>query len=189
MRRRDPSTVPDDSAYWRELSHENWLALARKQSARFWSKIDCAGTCWLWLPKRVDKDGYGRFAVTGRGARCFGDKPKQKYFYAHRLSWELQNGSAPVGSLMLHSCDTPRCCNPAHLSPGTQKENLRQASERGRIARGERNCKAVVTEAQVRTIRDLAATGLKKIDVARRLGVSRAIVYTVLSRKTWRHVA
>ena len=189
MRKRDPSTVPDDSAYWRELSHSGWLALAEQQQARFWSKIDRSGTCWLWTPKRVGKDGYGRFAVTGRGARCSGDKPKQKHIYAHRLAWELTNGEAPDGALMLHSCDTPRCCNPAHLSPGSQKENLRQAVDRNRIAKGEGNGNATLTEKDVRDVKRLAASGLRKSEIIRQLNLPRAAVYQLLAGKTWRHVA
>lgn len=34
-----------------------------------------------------------------------------------------------------HSCDNPPCFNPEHLSPGTRKQNMQEASEKGRLKR------------------------------------------------------
>lgn len=77
--------------------------------------------CWIWNGS-INNKGYGQ--LNGK--------------YAHRVSYELVKGPIPEGMYLLHSCDVPCCVNPAHLRPGTQKDNMRDAAERGRIARGAR---------------------------------------------------
>ncbi|HKO91107.1 MAG TPA: HNH endonuclease [Polyangiaceae bacterium] len=71
-----------------------------------------ASGCWHWRGK---PDAYGNFR--GRPAHC--------------VSWELHQGPIPEGLLILHGCDVAGasdraaygCVNPAHLRPGTTREN------------------------------------------------------------------
>lgn len=85
---------------------------------RFWSKVHITDGCWLWTGAL--RNGYGRF----------GSRP---FKYAHRVSWELANG--PTGDLkVLHRCDNPRCVRPDHLFLGTQLDNMRDRSAKGRTA-------------------------------------------------------
>ena len=51
---------------------------------------------------------------------------------AHRLAWALAYGDIPTGMLVLHTCDNPPCCNPAHLFLGTQSENMKDKVNKGR---------------------------------------------------------
>ena len=78
--------------------------------------------CWIWMGC-VDKLGYGRMSS------CFGKPP----FKAYRVSYELFVGKIPDGLLVRHKCDTPSCVNPNHLEVGTQKDNVNDASLRGRL--------------------------------------------------------
>lgn len=52
---------------------------------------------------------------------------------AHRFSYELATGEDITGLFVLHSCDNPPCCNPAHLRVGTQKDNMADARAKGRM--------------------------------------------------------
>jgi len=90
--------------------------------ARFWAKVDrkSDSECWLWTAAKLPA-GYGVIGSRGR------------QFYAHRLSYALAHGAIPVGSVVRHSCDTPACVNPSHLLVGTNRDNVRDALERGRI--------------------------------------------------------
>lgn len=81
-----------------------------------------ASGCWQWT-LTVRKDGYGL-------CRRFG-----KIQYAHRLSYQMHVGDIPVGLGVLHDCDNPRCVNPEHLFLGTQKDNMQDASRKGRNTR------------------------------------------------------
>jgi len=95
--------------------------LSQQEIERFWSKVQRGDGCWLWTGE-INNQGYGRFC-TWRGGR--------KRFFAHRLAYELTRG--PLEGLMArHRCDNPPCCNPDHLDPGTQQDNMRDARKRGR---------------------------------------------------------
>ena len=53
---------------------------------------------------------------------------------AHIVMWEHANGRRLAdGKVIMHHCDNPPCCNPAHLSEATQAENLHDAAHKGRI--------------------------------------------------------
>lgn len=56
-----------------------------------------------------------------------------------RAVWIYYRGEIPKGLVVKHSCDNRRCINIAHLSIGTQSENLKEAVERGRIPVGGRH--------------------------------------------------
>ena len=101
---------------------------------RFWTKVRMGGSdeCWNWTASVIPGrgGGYGRFGIA------------QKVFYAHRVAWEFVNGEVPDGLSVLHTCDNPSCCNPAHLFLGTQSDNMRDmwmkrrhsvANPRGRL--------------------------------------------------------
>lgn len=124
---------------WSTLSEEAWLSLAVDQATRFWSKVRKTPHCWLWTAG-VDKDGYGKFQITGRGARFPGDRPVQKHVRAHRLSWELTHGTpAPSGLVTIHRCDVPACVRPNHVRFGTQGDNRADCYAKGRNATGDRS--------------------------------------------------
>ena len=90
-----------------------------KQVARFWSKVQTGDGCWKW-DGAIASHGYGVLNVNGRIKR------------AHRVAWELLNGPIPERAVVLHSCDTPSCVNPLHLSIGTQAQNLADMWAKGR---------------------------------------------------------
>lgn len=82
--------------------------------------------CWIWMGSLNDR-GYGRHRLGGRGSA---------WKLMHRLSWEMYRGQVPIGMLVLHRCDIPSCVNPGHLFIGTQKDNMQDASRKGRLYRG-----------------------------------------------------
>lgn len=90
---------------------------------RFWDYVDRSGgpdACWPWLRARSRRvRGYGRFTQDGVGRD------------AHREAWERTHGPVPAGLFVLHTCDVPHCCNPAHLYLGTQTDNMRDRKARG----------------------------------------------------------
>jgi hypothetical protein len=89
---------------------------------KFWGRIfrnDESG-CWEWRGASYGK-GYGAISIRGAKTRV------------HRFSYELHKGPIPEGLMILHACDNRLCVNPAHLRPGTAKENTADAIARGRL--------------------------------------------------------
>jgi hypothetical protein len=129
---------------------------------------------------------------------------------AHRLAWLFTYGEWPA-LRVLHRCDNPPCCNPAHLFLGTQAENMQDAAHKGRhvsrthperlprgnahyartsperLPRGERHGRAKLTGVQVRDARLRAAAGESGASIAHTLGVTRNSINAMLRGVTWRH--
>lgn len=83
---------------------------------RFLEKVSRQGTHWIWQGSK-DRDGYGGIQKPmGGGA--------QKYTPAHIMAYELYKGPVPKGMVVMHTCDTPGCVNPAHLKLGTVASNI-----------------------------------------------------------------
>jgi hypothetical protein len=88
---------------------------------RFWSKVRIGGPddCWEWQASCFG-EGYGSFWY------------KRKNVGTHRVAYELGVGPIPEGQQILHTCDNRKCCNPAHLFPGTQLDNIRDMDSKKR---------------------------------------------------------
>lgn len=82
------------------------------------------GDCWPWLGAKSGF-GYGRFKIDGR------------LFSPHRLIYAdahgpIENVQEHHGSVVMHTCDNPACCNPAHLRLGRQVANVADMIAKGR---------------------------------------------------------
>jgi hypothetical protein len=111
--------------------------------------------------------GYGVLKVCG------------KQLYAHRVSHELNN--APLTDdkpYVIHSCDNPRCVNPAHLSAGTLADNQRDSISKGR-KHGSTHAQSAEFAARAAALR---AAGLTQEAIARSLGSSQQRVCKALKR-------
>lgn len=82
--------------------------------------------CWGW---DVSTDGAGYGTISNRLGS--GHSPEK----AHRVSYERENGPIPRGLVVCHKCDNPGCTNPDHLFLGTQKDNMRDCSEKRRLSK------------------------------------------------------
>ncbi len=98
------------------------MKLNTQQLDNLWRKIaipaDPNNGCWEWLAGKVH-DGYGRFKV-GR-----------KTLRAHRVTYQLFNGSISEGKQLDHKCHNPGCVNPNHLEPATNRQNCSNRKHKG----------------------------------------------------------
>jgi hypothetical protein len=100
--------------------------------------------------------------------------------YAHRASYAINVGPIPDGMFVCHRCDNRRCVNPGHLFLRTALDNNRDAARKGRSAIGERNGGTKFSDATVRQIRALHASGIRQCDLAANFGVSRMQVSRIV---------
>lgn len=136
-----------------------------------------ANACWPFTGRK-DRDGYGRIS-------------KGRADYAvHRVMLETRLGRPLEPSeLALHSCDSPPCCNPAHLFAGTIADNNRDKAAKGRAPRGEVNGAAKLTEEQAKEIIRLRADGYSALGLAKRFGVTDRTIYYVAKGQKWAHLS
>lgn len=165
---------------------------------RFWSKVQIGSkdACWNWMGGKHRK-GYGHYSEKQNG--------KQINYYAHRLAFSLWPGNEfPIGLVVMHKCDNPSCCNPFHLSAGTQLENMADMRIKGRSAKGQKHWTAKnpgaitkgssigtskLTDEKVKEIRRIYETGSYSLSqVAKEYGVAFQTVSKIINRKSWRHV-
>ena len=146
---------------------------------KFWVKVGSptdAG-CLPWLGAKT-RGGYGRMRIKG------------KYRYAHHLALEMAGFERNGAEVAMHSCNNPSCVAVAHLSWGTQKENVQQSLREGRSPHtgrvaGERNGNAKLTAADVVAIR---ASDIGPSELARSYGVSPSLICAIRARRSWGHV-
>jgi hypothetical protein len=127
--------------------------------------------CWEW---KGTIDGYGYGVIDYAGKR----------YRAHVLSLAYDGRPVGDGQIACHHCDNPRCVRPGHLYPGTPADNSRDASERGRLLRGEKHPQTRLTWREVAEIRSNPIG--TKTGIARKYNVSRPTIARILAGKTWR---
>lgn len=144
---------------------------------RFWPKVEVrsAGECWEW------KNWRGKWYPTlwdGKQA-----------VPAHRISYQIHNGPIPQGLVVMHSCDNPRCVNPAHLSVGTHRDNAldKVAKQRHRPVSPHGTASGLAKLSEETVLRIRADEGTSK-QLASQYGVSATTIWLIRNRRTWRHI-
>jgi hypothetical protein len=131
------------------------------------------GSCQEWKGA-LTVQGYGRMGVS----------PNAKYI--HREVFRLTHGYEP--EVVMHTCDNRKCASPAHLKAGTHRDNFDDMRSKRRHAHGEGAGPAKLTNSEVIAIRDKHAKGVSVSELARNYSVARATIYSICTRKTWRHI-
>lgn len=131
--------------------------------------------CWPFMGARVPAGGYGRARIN------------KSLVAAHRVAYMLAKGNIPEGFDVMHLCDNPPCCNPAHLKAATTAENMADAKAKDRHARGERSRHAKLTEAQARHIWGLRGNAAAK-ELAAQYGVCEGTITAIWRKDSWMHI-
>ncbi len=133
--------------------------------------------CLEWTGGRFEK-GYGAISVGGKARR------------AHRFAYATFKGPIPEGMKVCHKCDNPPCAEVAHLFLGSDADNLADMTAKGRryISRGEEMGTSKLSEREVVAIREAYRDGHSQAKVAKRFGVSQAVVGGIARGELWSHV-
>jgi transposase len=120
---RENNLKMDICQYCKQRFHSHTQALKFcSDECRVWSHIDkkSKNECWNYIGNEKDT-GYGRVGLNG------------KTKLIHRVIWEIAKGPIPDNVNVCHTCDNKLCCNPKHLFLGTQKDNMEDCKQKGRI--------------------------------------------------------
>lgn len=169
------------------------------------TEIKTDNECWLYIGTQ-DKDGYGQL------------KHKGKQFRTHRIAYEIYIGPIPDGMFICHHCDNPPCVNPKHLFLGTPKDNLMDASKKGRLFPRPKTKKKMsiaktgsknsfynkkhliktkralslacgkLTTEQVNEIRKLSKSGISGKYLAELFCISQGAISLIVNNKTYRFI-
>lgn len=142
------------------------------------------GECWMWngpfsggmwwKGRKLVRAKYGQF------------KEGRINVFAHRRAYEIAFGQIPAGAVIMHACDNPGCINPDHLRAGTQAENMRDMAEKKRGAAGSDHPRAKLTDGQIISVIQMAASGTPRATLQRRFKISRSTLARILTGKTYR---
>lgn len=189
--------VPEEVKYQKVL----------RKSDIFWSRVDQSNKdgCWPWLGA-IGKNGYGFMNI------------KPTLIRSHRAAWMLAHGIIPAKKWVLHRCDNPPCCNPAHLFLGDNDANVADMVAKGRQSKGEKNSAAVKKAHDLAKARDperhhriyggphlgtknvnakLTEEDVRAIrksegtykEIAARYGVYFSVIGKIRRREMWTHVS
>lgn len=161
---------------------------------RFWAKVDMrsADECWMWLGGR-DRYGYGTFCADG-----------VRHTASH-FAYEFQKEPVAHGLCVCHKCDTPLCCNPAHLWVGTHADNIHDRDKKGRTVKGDRHFSrthpellnpplgeehgnAKLTGKDIQEMKLWRAEGLSNKRIAPLFSISNQHVSRIFTGKAWAHL-
>jgi hypothetical protein len=134
------------------------------------------GECLVWQ-KAKSKAGYGQVW------------DGSKVIYTHRLVAELIGLELSAGLDVMHSCDVRGCCNPTHLSVGTRKENMVDASNKGRLlnkahVEGQSHPSAKLSTNEIAELRAMRNRGAKLKHLSEIYGVSIAAISKITRGET-----
>lgn len=181
-----PQTLNHTSKLHRVMAYRILPPLTAARKAEFESLIikKPGDACWEWIGFKTP-DGYGKFGV-GRGNQ----------YYTHRFAWLFHTGTDPGDMQVCHTCDNPACCRPDHLFLGTQTDNMKDMTAKGRRStaqlkdrRGERSGMAKFKDEQVIEMRTLRSNGGVTVKaLAKRFNCHPRTVVLITGRHTWKHI-
>jgi hypothetical protein len=140
--------------------------------------------CWNFIGATIisrggkGKEGssYGVTSMNGKHILV------HRYMYWHTYL-EPQGMALDKNLCVCHSCDNTLCCNPSHLFLGTNQDNSRDASQKGRLQRGEKHTGNRLTEEQVLEI--FGAKGTLE-EIGDRYGIGKHLVLDIKNQKIWK---
>lgn len=132
-------------------------------------------TCWNVISHKVSPSGsYPIIYINDK------KMPASRYAYCYFNNIPFESIQ---DKFVLHTCDNPKCVNPAHLMLGDHQLNMKHKVERGRQMKGETHGMAKLKEDQVREIR---ASKLTVRALAKVYNVGHSTIGQIKKGNTWK---
>ncbi len=127
------------------------------------------------LKGKISNRGYRNVLLTLKG--------KGVMWLNHRLVWEAFNGPIPEGMFVLHGPGNERInCSLEYLTLGDAQANSDDKRRDGTM-------RSVLTEVQVRYIKQRLADGMKLVTLGKLFGVCYQAIQDIKNGRNWSHVA
>lgn len=168
------------NSHYLRLRRTGKLNLLKRKSdkERFLDKIQkCQVTgAWFWSGAIHKNTGYGYFGMQSQYGRAI---------LAHRAAWELFVGPIPDGKMVCHKYEHlgRHNVNPDHLFLGSNADNMRDASRKGRTSSGSKHPLSLLTGEQAVEIYESCEA---RKNIAARFGVDVDVVHNIKRGKTYR---
>ena len=135
-----------------------------------------------WHLRRTSINRYGYETVALHRSRV------SRRFRVHAMVLLAFVGPPAIGQECRHM-DGIRSNNQLrNIRWGTKQENTEDRIRHGTSARGEGHARSKLTEVNVHAIREMAAKGVPRKQIANKFGVSNVLIGLILKGKIWRHV-
>lgn len=97
------------------ISDEEALSRVLGRIEKSSPSANVSGECWIFKGC-LTGGGYGMTRRRGKGV------------YTHRFVYQMTKGEIPPELSLDHLCRNRSCCNPEHLEPVTNQENIRRGA-------------------------------------------------------------
>lgn len=113
-----------------------------------------------------------------------------KYFVVHRLMWEFFNGKIKKGFVINHINGIKSDNRIENLEMVTPSENIHHAIKTGlqSIIKGEACKNSILTAKKVKLIKAKISSGVRNIDIAKELQVSKELISAIKNDRIWKHI-
>lgn len=131
--------------------------------------------CLIW-PFSKNADGYATYKLRDDG---------RTQILSRRICEDIHGPAPHPDSQAAHSCGKGHegCISQKHVGWSTPKQNVNDQRRHGTLARGRKKATALLTEDQVREIRNLRSLGGPA--VARMYNVSNTAIYSIWNGRKW----
>lgn len=147
--------------------------------SRFHKRLSIAHEelCWEWTGWKNEK-GYGRLRY------------QKTNWFAHRLAYAMTyNVVLEPTDIVMHICNNPRCCNPAHLKLGTILENnLQKIVENRANLRNRKSRWKKLSHEEVLTVKLRLKNGHGISNLAYDFSVTTQCIRNIKNNVTWKSV-
>lgn len=156
--------------------------------SRYRRRVDGDGSGWYALkPQRSGKGGHLKVRLYS-GMRDDKGQRVWKDFLLHRLVLELFVGPCPEGMECCHGDGDPANNCLSNLRWDTTESNMKDRDLHGTTARGEKSGAAVLTEEQVKSVRERSDKGESLKGLAKEFSVHPAHISKIVKGKLWAHL-
>lgn len=155
-----------------------------------------------FLNHEISDEGRVRRRTPGQGTwpgRILKPRPRCGYLRVvlddeqidvHRLVLETFVGPRPHGCETRHANRDTSDNRVSNLSWGTPKENAEDRDRHGTTPYGSRIGTAKLTDTKIKQIREAYATGTtSQLKLAKQWGLAPSNIFSIVNRRTWKHVA